>query len=69
MGYKSDELKEVKWSINSLITQLEHVRNREDYTDDGKYPDSSEKEGDHGNMQRSKKVNPDMARKRGTNER
>ena len=59
----------MNWSINSLESQLDSVRDREDDTDDVKYPDSYEKEGEHGKRQRSKKGNPAMTRKRGTNGR
>ena len=41
MGYKSGEFKEVKWIINYLKSQLDSVNDRESYTDDGKYNDSS----------------------------
>ena len=43
MGSKGDEFKEVKFSINSLKSQLDSVNNREAETDDGKDPDSSDK--------------------------
>ena len=69
MGSKSGEFKEVKWSINSLKSQIDSVNNCEADTDDAKDPDSSDKEGDHGKRQRSEKVNPALTRKRGANER
>ena len=69
MGYNRKGFKEVKWSINSLKSQLDSVNNSEADTDDGKDPKSSEKEGDHENKQRLKKGNPAMNRKMGTNER
>ena len=68
MVSNSNEFKEVKWSINYLKSQLDSVKNREAETDDGKGPDSSEKEGDHGKSQRSNKGNTALTRKRGTNE-
>ena len=67
MVSKSDEIKEVKWSINYFKSQLDSVNDREDDTNGGKYPDSSEKEGNHGKRNRSKKVNPSLTRNRGTN--
>ena len=41
MVSKSDELKKVKWRINSLKSSLDYVNDREADNDDGKYPDSS----------------------------
>ena len=67
MGSKGDEFKEVKFSINSLKSQLDSVNNREAETDDGKDPDSSKEEGDHGKRQSSKKGNHALTRKRDTN--
>ena len=69
MGAKSNEFKEVKWSIKSLKSQIDYVNAREADTDYGKYPDSYEKEGEHGKRKSSKKFNLTLTRKRGTNER
>ena len=69
IGSKSDELKEVKWIINSLNSQLYSINDRKANNNDSKYLDSYDKEGDHRNKQRSKKVDPALTRKRGTNER
>ena len=43
MGSKSDDIKEVKWSINSFNSKLDSVNEHTADTDDGKYTDSSEK--------------------------
>ena len=69
MGYNRDEFKEVKRIINSLKSQIDSVNNRDADTDDGKYPDSYDKEGEHGKMQRYKKRNPALTHKRGINKR
>ena len=65
MGSKSDDLKEVKRSINSLKSQLDYVNDREAETDDGKDPDSSGEEGNHEKRQSSNEVNPSLTRKWG----
>ena len=59
------------WSRAStpFKTQLDYVNDRKSDSDDSKYPESSDKEGDHGKRHRSKKVNPALTLKRGTNER
>ena len=53
----------MKWSINSLKSQLDSVNEREADTDDVRYLDSSDKEGNHEKIQRSNKVNPTLTRK------
>ena len=53
----------MKWSINSLKSQLDSVNEREADTDDVKDLDSSDKEGNHEKRQRSNKVNPTLTRK------
>ena len=63
MGTKTIEFKEVKWSINSLKSQLDSVNDRESDTYCGKNPDSSKKEGNHKKRQRSNKANPALTRK------
>ena len=65
MGSNIDEFKEVKWSINYLTSKLDSANDRKDDSDDGKYTDSSEKEGDHGNRQRSNKDNTALNKKGG----
>ena len=67
MVSKSDEFKELKWRINSLKIKLDSANDRETDTDDGKDPDSSKEEGDHGKRQSSKKGNHALTRKRDTN--
>ena len=59
----------MKWSINSLNIQLDSDNDREAETDDGKDPESSGKEGDHGERQRSNNDNPTLTCKRGTNKK
>ena len=51
MVSKSDEIKEVKWSINYFKSQLDSVNDREANTDDGKDSDSYDKEGNHEKIQ------------------
>ena len=63
--YKSDEFKEVKWIINSIKSQLDSVNNCEADTDDGKDPDSSDKEVNHDKRQSYYKVNPALTRRWG----
>ena len=65
MGFKSDEFKEVKWIINSLKSQLDSFNGRESDTDYGKYPGSSDREGNHENSQSSNKGNPELTCKGG----
>ena len=65
MGSKSGELKEVKWSINSLKIQLDSINNHEADTDDGNYPNFYEKEGNYEKRQRSDKGNPSITHKGG----
>ena len=45
--------KKMKWSINPLKIQLDSVNDYEADTDDGKDPESSEKEGNQGKKQRN----------------
>ena len=52
MGYKSNEFKEVKWSINYLKSELDSINNREADTYDGNDNDFSGNKGDHGKRQR-----------------
>ena len=65
MGSKSDELKEVKCSINFIKIQLDSVNNRYADTDDIKYHESYDNEENHGKIQRSKNVNPALTLKGG----
>ena len=65
MGSKIYDLKEVKWSINSFKSKLDSVNDREANNDDGKYPDSSKKDGNHEKRQRLNNRNPALARKGG----
>ena len=59
----------MKWSINSVKSQLDSVNDHDDDTDDGKDSDSSEKEVNNVKRQRLRKGNPALTRKRGINER
>ena len=65
MGSNSDDFKEVKWSINSHNSQLYSGNYSEAETDDGKYPDSSDKEVNHEKRHSSNKRNPALTRKGG----
>ena len=63
MGSKRDDIKEVKWSINYLKSQLDYVRDCKVGTNDGKYPESYEKEGNHEKRHGPDKGNPALTPK------
>ena len=65
MGYNRDEFKEVKRIINSLKSQIDSDKYCEADNDDGKDTDSSRKEGNHKNKQRSNKGNTALTCKAG----
>ena len=43
MGSKSDDIKEVKWSIRSHKIQLDYIEDRDAETDDSKDPGSCDR--------------------------